>query len=67
MITAEAWGRFQTPLIIDGMAVSAVALVDPGVNLLVAWILSRGERDLNVRAALLILPADRSIRPCHPG
>ena len=58
VITAEAWGRFQTPRAIDGMAVSAVALVGLGVNLLVAWILSHGERDLNVRAALLHVLGD---------
>jgi cobalt-zinc-cadmium efflux system protein len=58
VITAEAWGRFQTPRAIDGMAVSAVALVGLGVNLLVAWTLSRGERDLNVRAALLHVLGD---------
>lgn len=58
VITAEAWGRFQTPRAIDGRAVSAVALVGLGVNLLVAWILTRGERDLNIRAALLHVLGD---------
>ena len=58
VITAEAWGRFGTPRAIDGITVTAVALVGLGVNLLVAWVLSRGERDLNVRAALLHVLGD---------
>jgi cobalt-zinc-cadmium efflux system protein len=43
---------------IDGVMVSVVAVVGLLVNLLVAWILSRGEQNLNTRAALLHVMGD---------
>ncbi|WP_295453141.1 cation diffusion facilitator family transporter [uncultured Thiodictyon sp.] len=58
LIAAAAWGRFQSPRTIDGLAVSAVAVVGLVVNLVVAWVLARGERDLNVRGALLHVMGD---------
>lgn len=57
-IAAEAWARFGTPRAIDGPTVSGVAVVGLLVNLLVAWTLSRGEPNLNVRAALLHVLGD---------
>lgn len=57
-IAAEAWARFGTPRAIDGPTVSGVAVVGLLVNLLVAWTLSRGETNLNVRAALLHVLGD---------
>jgi cobalt-zinc-cadmium efflux system protein len=58
IIASEAWARFHAPRAIDGLAVSAVAAVGLLVNLLVAWVLTRGERDLNVRGALLHVLGD---------
>ncbi len=58
MIASEAWQRFQNPGSIDGATVSVVALIGLLINLLVAWVLSRGERNLNVRAALLHVMGD---------
>lgn len=57
-IGVEAWQRLQTPARIDGATVGAVAVVGLGVNLFVAWLLSRGEQSLNVRAALLHVLGD---------
>jgi cobalt-zinc-cadmium efflux system protein len=54
----EAWQRLQSPALIDGATVGVVALIGLGINLLVAWILSRGEQNLNVRAALLHVMGD---------
>ena len=54
----EAWQRLQSPARIDGAIVSVVAIVGLMVNLLVAWILSQGEQNLNVRGALLHVMGD---------
>lgn len=58
MIASEAWQRLQNPGSIDGATVSAVAVIGLLINIVVAWILSRGERNLNVRAALLHVMGD---------
>jgi cobalt-zinc-cadmium efflux system protein len=52
-IVVEAIRRFQDPRPVAGAAVMGVAFVGLIVNLGVAVLLSRGERSLNVRAALL--------------
>jgi cobalt-zinc-cadmium efflux system protein len=57
-IGVEAWQRLQTPAQIDGATVGAVAVLGLAINLLVAWILSRGEQTLNVRGALLHVMGD---------
>ncbi len=54
----EAWQRLQSPAQIDGATVSVVAIVGLLVNLLVAWILSRGEQNINIRGALLHVMGD---------
>ncbi|MFY9721130.1 MAG: cation diffusion facilitator family transporter [Azonexus sp.] len=54
----EAWQRLQSPGLIDGATVGVVALIGLVINLAVAWILSRGEQNLNVRAALLHVMGD---------
>ena len=54
----EAWRRLQSPGLIDGATVGVVALIGLVINLAVAWILSRGEQNLNVRAALLHVMGD---------
>jgi cobalt-zinc-cadmium efflux system protein len=57
-IASEAIDRFGAPRAIRGEAVVAVAVAGLAVNLLVAWVLSRGEHTLNTRAALLHVLGD---------
>ncbi|MHB1144505.1 MAG: cation diffusion facilitator family transporter [Thiobacillus sp.] len=57
-IVHEAIDRFGSPREIDGGTVIGVAVVGLAVNLLVAWMLHRGERTLNSRAALLHVLGD---------
>jgi len=57
-IAAEAVARFSNPRDIHGEAVIVVAFIGLMVNLLVAWRLSRGQRGLNTRAALLHVIGD---------
>jgi len=54
----EAWSRFAAPRPIDGALVSAVALGGLIVNLLVAWMLSHGQHNLNMRGAFLHVLGD---------
>jgi cobalt-zinc-cadmium efflux system protein len=58
VIGSEAWQRLQHPGSINGATVSVVAVLGLLINLVVAWILSRGERNLNVRAAMLHVMGD---------
>ena len=58
VIGIEAWKRLQNPGSIDGATVSVVAVLGLLINLVVAWTLSRGEKNLNVRAALLHVMGD---------
>lgn len=57
-IAIEAWRRLHNQGSIDGATVSVVAVVGLLINLLVAWILSRGEQNLNIRGALLHVMGD---------
>ena len=57
-IVYEAIGRFSSPHAIAGGTVIGVAVIGLGINLLVAWILSRGEHTLNSRAAMLHVLGD---------
>jgi cobalt-zinc-cadmium efflux system protein len=57
-IVHEAIDRFSAPHAINGDAVIGVAVIGLGINLLVAWILSRGEHTLNSRAAMLHVLGD---------
>ncbi len=57
-IVHEAFQRLGTPRDIAGGAVLGVAAIGLGVNLLVAWVLSRGEATMNSRAALLHVMGD---------
>jgi cobalt-zinc-cadmium efflux system protein len=57
-IVHEAIDRFNAPHAINGDAVIGVAAIGLGINLLVAWILSRGEHTLNSRAAMLHVLGD---------
>lgn len=57
-IAVEAWSRLRAPGPVDGATVGVVALLGLGINLLIAWMLSRGQPSLNVRAALLHVMGD---------
>jgi cobalt-zinc-cadmium efflux system protein len=57
-LTAAAVQRLLQPQRVAGEAVTAVALVGLVVNVLVAWLLSRGEKTMNTRGALLHVLGD---------
>lgn len=57
-IVHEAIDRLGSPREIAGNAVIGVAAIGLAVNLVVAWVLSRGEHTLNSRAALLHVLGD---------
>jgi cobalt-zinc-cadmium efflux system protein len=57
-IFIEAWQRFSQPRAVDGGMVILIAALGLIVNLLVAWVLHRGEKTLNTRAALLHVIGD---------
>jgi cobalt-zinc-cadmium efflux system protein len=57
-IGMEAWSRFQAPRPVDGALVGVVAAIGLGVNLLVAWKLSHGQDNMNVRGAFLHVMGD---------
>lgn len=57
-IVAEALSRFRDPHPVAGGVVMLVATVGLMINLLIGWILSRGEHSLNSRAALLHVMGD---------
>lgn len=58
LIAWHAVERLANPRPVHGGAVIAVALVGLVVNVLVAWMLSRGTQDLNTRGALLHVLSD---------
>lgn len=58
VIVWHAAGRLIEPQPVRGMAVMIVALLGLILNILVAWLLSRGESDLNTSAALLHVIGD---------
>lgn len=58
MIAYAAIERLRTPQPVHGGMVIAIALAGLLVNILVAWTLSRGDRTLNTRAALLHVIGD---------
>ncbi|MBL8250113.1 MAG: cation transporter [Candidatus Competibacter sp.] len=57
-LAVSAVRRLHEPQPVSGEAVSLVAAIGLGINLLVAWLLGRGERTLNTRAALLHVLGD---------
>ncbi len=58
-IVAAAIGRLQAPPVeIRGAALTVVALLGFGINLLAAWLLARERRNINVRAALIHVMSD---------
>ena len=57
-LAISAIQRLHNPQPVIGEAVSLAAAVGLAINLLVAWLLSRGARNLNTRAALLHVLGD---------
>jgi cobalt-zinc-cadmium efflux system protein len=57
-IIVQAVSRFANPIAVQGEAVTVVASVGLLLNIFVARMLSHGDRDLNVRAALLHVMGD---------
>jgi len=57
-LTVSAVARLQTPQPVMGEAVSITAAIGLAINLLVAWLLSRGEKNINTRAAMLHVVGD---------
>lgn len=57
-LTVSAVERLQVPHPVSGEAVSLTAAIGLAINLLVAWLLTRGEKNLNTRAALLHVLGD---------
>lgn len=57
-IIIEAIRRFQVPEHVHGASVMLIALMGLIMNVYIAWLLSRGEQTLNVRAALLHVLSD---------
>ena len=58
VIIAEAVSRLHNQAPVKSLPLMIVATTGLFVNLLVAWILSRGQRTLNIRAALLHVMGD---------
>lgn len=58
IIVWHAVERLMTPRAVDGLTVMLVAGIGLAVNVVVAWLLSRGESTLNTRAALLHVLGD---------
>ena len=57
-LVVSAVDRLQTPQAVQGEAVSLTAALGLMINIGVAWLLSRGEQNLNIRAALLHVIGD---------
>lgn len=57
-IAVSAVQRLQEPRPVIGEAVSLTAALGLAINVFVAWLLSRGSRSLNTRAALLHVVSD---------
>ncbi len=57
-IVTAAFHRLQTPPQINGLGVIVVAFLGLIINLVLYWMLSRGEQTLNIRGALLHIMGD---------
>jgi cobalt-zinc-cadmium efflux system protein len=57
-LVVTAIERLQEPRPVIGEAVFVTAAIGLGINVLVAWLLMRGEKNLNTRAALLHVLGD---------
>ena len=57
-IVIEAVSRFANPHKVDGMTVTVVAAIGLVMNIVVAWVLSRDQKSVNTRAALVHVMGD---------
>ena len=57
-LVVEAAGRLADPQPVSGGSVMTVACIGLAINALVAWVLSRGEKTLNTRAAFMHVLGD---------
>ena len=57
-IVYEAGKRLMHPEDVGGGTVFVVATIGAGINIVVAWVLSRGEQSINTRAALVNVLGD---------
>ncbi len=57
-IVIEAIERFREPRPVVGVAVIGVATIGLAINVMVAYVLSRGEKTINTRAAMLHVMGD---------
>ena len=57
-ISFEAIHRFKNPHLVGGQTVTVVAALGLFVNILVAWMLSRNNKSMNTRAALVHVMGD---------
>ena len=57
-LAVNAVERLQSPQAVRGEAVTVTAALGLAINLVVAWLLARGERTINTRAALLHVLGD---------
>jgi cobalt-zinc-cadmium efflux system protein len=57
-LSVEAVSRFYTPHEVQGGTVTIVAVIGLIVNILVAWVLSRDQKSVNTRAALVHVMGD---------
>ena len=57
-ISFEAIHRFKNPHVVGGQTVTVVAALGLFVNILVAWMLSRNNKSMNTRAALVHVMGD---------
>ena len=57
-IALEAVDRFRSPTPVAGLTVMVIAAIGLAVNIVVAWVLHRGEQNLNVRGAMLHVLGD---------
>lgn len=57
-LAVEAITRFYEPHVVQGSMVTIVAVIGLLVNILVAWVLSRDQKSVNTRAALVHVMGD---------
>ena len=57
-IAAEALTRFNTPHEVQGQTVTVVAMIGLCINLVVAWVLSKDQKSVNTKAALVHVMGD---------
>jgi cobalt-zinc-cadmium efflux system protein len=57
-IAYEALTRFRDPHEVKGMTVTIVAIIGLGINIVVAWVLSKDKKSVNTKAALVHVMGD---------